>query len=81
MDNELLDLLLEQIKPKLIRWGLVRGQLRINKVLVVRGYKPSELTDRELELVLRLLEQDRIIAKLQKPKRKAKAKKKAKKKA
>lgn len=78
MNDELLDLLLEQIKPKLIRWGLVRGQLRINKVLVVRGYKPAELTDRELELVLRLLEQDRTIVRLQKPKRKAKAKKKAK---
>ena len=76
MDNKLLDELLEQLEEARPRFGLIRGALRVYKVQDLRGERWHSYSDRELTFALRLLEQDRLIEKLQKPAKKT-AKKKA----
>lgn len=75
MNDKLLDELLEQLEERRPRWAQMRAALKIAKEPLLRGEKWNSMTHKEFELTIRLCEQDRIIAKLQKPK--AKAKKKA----
>jgi hypothetical protein len=79
MDDKLLDKLLEMVAQRRPSWGRVSAVLRINGVTHVRGVKPSHQTSKELKLRIEMLDMDRQIAKLSKPKAKKKvtAKKKA----
>jgi hypothetical protein len=85
MDDKLLDKLLGMLEQRFPSWSRIAAELRINGVTHVRGVKPGHQTSKELALRIELLDMDRKIAKLSKPKAKPKAKKvtvtKAKKKA
>lgn len=70
MDDKLLDTLLEMLAERRPRWGRITALLRINKVTHVRGVKPDHQTSRELKLRIEMLDMDRQIARLTKPKTK-----------
>lgn len=79
MDDKLLDTLLEMVGQRRPSWSRIAAQLRIAGITHVRGVKPSHQTSKELALRIEMLDLDRQVAKLSKPKPKAKpkAKKKA----
>lgn len=70
MDDKLLDKLLEMIAQRRPSWSRISAALRINEVTHVRGVKPSHQTSKELALRIEMLDMDRKIAKLSKPKAK-----------
>ena len=78
MDDKLLDTLLEMLAERRPSWGRISAQLRINNVTYVRGVKPDHQTSKELALRIEMLDMDRQIAKLSKPKAKKVTAKKSK---
>ena len=77
MDDKLLDTVLEMVQQRRPRWGRIIAQFKVNNVSHVRGVKLGHQTSKELALRIEMLDMDRQIAKLTKPKAKPKEKKKA----
>lgn len=72
MDDKLLDQLLEMVTQRRPSWSRISALLRIDGVTHVRGVKPSHQSSKELALRIEMLDLDRQIAKLSKPKAKKK---------
>ena len=75
MESKLLDELLEIARSKRPSWAQVRVRIRASDGNEICGKKLHHIQNSEVGLCLELLDRDRTIAKLQKPKPKKKAKK------
>ena len=65
MEDTLLDELLEHLKVRRPRWGIMRAKLRIGKIILLNGSKWTGFSHKELELSIRVLEQTRLAEKFE----------------